>query len=86
MCDSYLCSNITLEKLHLPRIGSRSISVRSPLVSRSSFASPSLHLRFLLATDPESSEEVADPEQRRKEDTTANKRGENGVFLLTRNG
>ena len=81
MCDNYLCSNKTLEKLHLPRIGSRSISVRSPLVSRSFFASPSLHLRFLLATEAESSEEVADPEQRRKEDTTMDKRGERGEFL-----
>ena len=66
---------------HLFRIGSRSISVRSPLVSRSSFASPSLLLRFLLATEAESSEEVADPEQRRKEDTTMDKRGERGEFL-----
>ena len=29
----------------------------------------------------ESSEEVADPEQRRKEDTTMDKRGERGEFL-----
>ena len=45
------------------RIGSRSISVRSPLVSRSFFASPSLHPRFLLASEAESNEEVTEPEQ-----------------------
>ena len=83
MCDSYLCSNKTWKSYIFPCIGSRSISVRSPLVSRSSFASPSLHLRFLLATEAESSEEVAEPEQRRKEDTTMNKPGESGESLLS---
>ena len=48
------------------RIGSRSIFVSFPLVSRYFFASPSLLLRFLLATEAESNEEVTDLEQTKK--------------------
>ena len=85
MCDSYLCSNKPWKRQHLPpyrfSIDLRSFSVSFPFVLRFSFASPSLLLRFLLATEAESSEEVADPEQRRKEDTTMDKRGERGEFL-----
>ena len=58
-----------------------SVLDRSPFVLRSFPVRPSLHLRFLLATEAESREEVADPEQRRKEDTTMDKRGERGEFL-----
>ena len=48
------------------RIGSRSIFVSFPLVSRYFFASPSLLFRFLLATEAESNEEVTDLEQTKK--------------------